>query len=242
MSRKKRITDVSRERYHALLINPHWDLARLRRARALIVGCGALGNEVAKNLAMMGVRLLGLLDMDTVEVANLTRSIFFRETDHGEPKCRVLARRVRDFNPDVEVMPLEGRVEEVLGLGLLRRFDLVFSCLDNRLARRALNRLCHKVGKPWVDGAMENLDGEVAVYGSDDGPCYECTLTRADREIIALAVSCKHVALANLESGKVPTTSTMGSIVAALQVQEALKVLHGDRKRALRRQCGGKAA
>jgi adenylyltransferase/sulfurtransferase len=227
------LIDHTKDRYYSLSLSSVWDLSILRQARALVVGAGALGNEVAKNLAMMGVRLVAILDRDTVEVANLSRSIFFRESDHGRPKADVLAERLREVNPDVEVLPLTGDLDEVLGLGLLRRMDMVFSCLDSRLARRTLNRMCEKIAKPWVDGAMENLLGEVTVFMPDAGPCYECGLTQLEREIISEVASCRVIAVKNLALGKVPTTSTMGSIIAAMQVQEGVKLLHGDFKRAL---------
>jgi adenylyltransferase/sulfurtransferase len=231
MAEPIRLADAARDRYRTLgLTGSVWQLGLVRGASALVVGAGALGNEVAKNLAMMGVRLIAVVDRDTVEVANLTRSVFYRESDHGRPKTAVLAERLREFNPDVAVLPLEGELESAVGLGLLRRMDLVFSCLDNRLARYNLNRMCHTVGRPWVDGAMENLFGEVAVYRPDHGPCYACTLSKAEMLRIAEAKSCQRVVRSNVAAGKVPTISTMGSIVAALQVQEALKLLHGDWK------------
>jgi molybdopterin/thiamine biosynthesis adenylyltransferase len=228
-----KIVDHTKDRYHALAISSVWELALLRKARALVVGAGALGNEVSKNLAMMGVQLIAVLDRDTVETANLSRSVFFRERDHGRPKTEVLSDRLRELNPDVEIIALNGDLNQELGLGLVRRMDMIFSCLDSRLARRTLNRMCGKVGKAWVDGAMENLLGEVAVYVPDQGPCYECSLTEMQKTLIAEAASCRGIALRNLALGKVPTTSTMGSIIAALQVQEAVKLLHADYKNAL---------
>jgi adenylyltransferase/sulfurtransferase len=205
----------------------------VREARALVVGAGALGNEVVKNLAMMGVKAIVVLDRDVVEVANLTRSVFFREADHGAHKAEVLAQRLRELNSDVGILPLCGDVDDTLGLGLVRRMDLIFSCLDNRLARRAVNRLCQKMARPWVDGSMENLLGDVTVYLPDEGPCYECTLNALDLQLMAQATSCKGIALQNLRQGKVPTVSTMGSIIGALQVQEAVKLLHGEVRRSL---------
>lgn len=223
-----RIVDPTRDRYQTLSISSMWKVDVVRNASALVVGAGALGNEVAKNLAMMGVRLIVVADRDKVETANLTRSVFFREQDHGRPKAIVLGERLREVNPDVQVLALNGDIEETIGLGLARRMDMIFSCLDNRLARRTLNRMCEKLAKSWVDGSMENLLGDVTVFRPGDTACYECTLTPADREIIAEAVSCKGIALRNLSQGKVPTVSTMGSIISALQVQEAMKLLHHD--------------
>src|SRR5262249_10977711 len=119
-----------------------------------------------------------------------SRSVFFRESDHGRTKTEVLRDGLKDLNPDVEVMTLTGDLNSVLGLGLLRRMDMVFSCLDSRIARRSLNRMCEKVGKPWVDGSMENLQGSVSVFTPGNGPCYECTLTKTEQALIAEAVSC----------------------------------------------------
>jgi molybdopterin/thiamine biosynthesis adenylyltransferase len=228
-----KIIDNTKDRYHSLAISSVWESALIRKARALVVGAGALGNEVAKNLAMMGVQLIAVLDRDTVETANLSRSVFFRERDHGHPKTEAISSRLRELNPDVEILPFTGDLNDVLGLGVLRRIDIVYSCLDSRGARRSLNRMCEKMGRSWVDGAMENLLGEVAVYLPGHGPCYECTLTRMDEALIARAVSCRGVALRSISLGKVPTTSTMGSIIAALEVQEGVKLLHGDLENAL---------
>ena len=228
-----RIKDRSKDRYSALSDSPVWQLSRVREMKALVIGAGALGNEVCKHLAMMGTRLVAILDRDVVESANLSRSVFFREVDHGRPKTEVMAERLSEFNSDVEVLLLTGELDDILGLGLLRRMDLVFSCLDSRVARRSLNRMCEKVGTPWIDGAMENLLGTVSVYIPGKGACYECGLTPSDKAIIAGGTSCRGIALTNLSHGRVPTTSTMASIIAALQVQEGLKVLHGELTNAL---------
>lgn len=228
-----RIKDPTRERYHSLSLSSVWELEVVRNARALVVGAGALGNEAAKNLAMMGVRGVVIADRDVVEVANLTRSVFFRESDHGASKAETLARGLRELNPDIRTLVLDGDIEASLGLGLIRRMDMIFSCLDNRLARRAVNRMCQKMAKPWVDGSMENLLGDVTVYLPDEGPCYECTLNTLDEEIIAKATACRGIALQNIKLGRVPTISTMGSIIAALQVQEGVKLLHGDLEHSL---------
>jgi adenylyltransferase/sulfurtransferase len=76
---------------------------------------------------------------------------------------------------------------------------------------------------------MENLLGDVTVFMPDDGPCYECTLTRGARESLAQAVlSCGVIASRNISLNRIPTISTMGSIIGALQVQEALRVVHGE--------------
>jgi len=227
------VRDHTRDRYHALSISSVWDLGQIRASKVLVVGAGALGNEVCKNLAMMGVQLIGVVDRDTVEMANLSRSVFFREADHGRPKVDVISERLKELNPDVEVLPISGDLDAVLGMGLLQRMDVVFSCLDSRLARRSISRMCEKVGRPWIDAGMEDLIGYVAAYTPGQGACYECTLTNVEKAMIANVASCRQIAVRALALGKVPTTSTMGSILAAVQVQEAVKIIQGDLENSL---------
>ena len=96
---------------------------QLERANVMVVGCGALGNEVLKNLTLFGVGHLTVVDFDTVEPSNLTRSVLFRraDADAGREKVAVVAERIREINPTVSVLPLLGDICHDVGLGLLRR-------------------------------------------------------------------------------------------------------------------------
>jgi molybdopterin/thiamine biosynthesis adenylyltransferase len=215
------------ERYARQQLLHWWDQRRLREARCLVVGAGALGNEIIKNLALLGAGHLTIVDLDVVERSNLARCVLFRESDEGRPKAEVAARAARSLNPEVEAEAVAGDVM-ARGLGWLGGFDAVLAGLDNREARLWLNQACRKLGKPWVDGAIEGLRGLVRVFGAD-GPCYECTLGEVDREILARRRSCTLLSTEDLLAGKVPTTATSASIVAGLEVQEAVKLLHGHR-------------
>jgi adenylyltransferase/sulfurtransferase len=104
--------------------------------------------------------------------------------------------------------------------------DVIIGCLDNREARLAINRFAHWMNKPWIDGAIQELLGLMRVFVPGEGACYECTLTDAARRDLALRYSCPLLARQNVLLGKVPTTPTIASIIAAMQCQEALKLLH----------------
>jgi molybdopterin/thiamine biosynthesis adenylyltransferase len=205
-----------------------WDQRRLRDAHCLVVGAGALGNELVKNLALLGAGHLTIVDLDVVERSNLARCVLFREADEGKAKAEVAARAARELNPETTTEALSGDVMDQ-GLGWLRGFDVVLAGLDNREARAWLNQACRKLGMPWVDGAIEGLRGIVRVFGTV-GPCYECTLGAVDREILARRRSCTLLSTEELLAGKVPTTATSASVIAALQVQEAVKLLHGNQE------------
>jgi adenylyltransferase/sulfurtransferase len=204
-----------------------WERDRVQAARVLVVGAGALGNEVVKNLALMGVGHILVIDFDNVEMANLSRSVLFREGDDRRSKAEVVAARAKALNPEIRIQYLDGDVTTDLGLGVIRRMDAVVGCLDNREARLALNRFCYWMGKPWVDGAIQELLGLVRVFVPGQGACFECTLTEQARRDLALRYSCPLLARENILLGKVPTTPTIASIIGGMQSQEALKLIHG---------------
>ncbi len=221
------ITDPDTDRYHTFGYISWWQQETVKDAVVLVVGAGALGNEVLKNLALMGIGNILIADFDTIEDSNLSRSVLFRESDRGKAKAEVAAAAVKELNPDVNVKAWNGDINFEMGLGVFRHVDVVIGCLDNREARLSLNRFSWAINKPWVDGAIQELMGIVRVFWPGRGACYECTLTDEDYQIIGLRYSCPLLARENILQGKVPTTPTSASIVAAFQTQEALKIIHG---------------
>lgn len=215
------------DRYESLRLIPWWRQERLAAARILVVGAGALGNEVLKNLALVGVGEILVIDLDVVEPSNLSRSVLFRADDEGQPKARVAAQRAGELNPDVRLIPMRGDVLTDLGLGLFADVDLVIGCLDNREARLWVNRQCWKVGTPWIDAGIQEIQGVVKVFTPPDSSCYECAMTERDYQLLNLRYSCPLLKRDEIMAGKVPTAPTIASMMAALQVQEALKLLHG---------------
>ena len=215
------------DRYSRFRLIAWWDQDKLAAARVLVVGAGALGNEVLKNLAMLGVGHIYIVDFDEIEESNLTRSVLFRSRDRGRPKADVAADMLRDINPDISVWAVRGNIITDIGLGLFADADVVIGCLDNREARLWVNRSCWKVGTPWIDGGIQEISGVAKVFVPPDGACYECAMTENDYRLINLRYSCPLLKQEDLLAGKVPTAPTIASMIGGLQTQEALKLIHG---------------
>lgn len=213
-------------RFSRLELIDWWDQDRLAEARVLVIGAGAIGNELIKNLALLGVGNLFIADLDRIENSNLSRSILFREADCGSSKAEIAARSARDIYPRQRTRAWQGNVVYNLGLGVYRWADVILGGLDNREARVAINRAAAKLGKPWIDGAIERLDGVARVFDPSTGPCYECTMSATDWKMLEARRSCALLSREEMEEGKVPTTPTTASVIAGIQVQEALKMLH----------------
>lgn len=200
---------------------------KVKNAHVLVAGAGALGNEVVKNLALFGIGHIYVVDFDRIEISNLTRSVLFREEDayNHAYKAEIVAKRAMEINPQIKVTPIVGNLFSEVGFGLYRKADVVIGCLDSRIARYQLNRLSLRAGKSWIDGSIENLTGAVKVYAPGVS-CYECGLSREEFNHIMLRTGCADVVRNQGEAGRVATTPISASIVGAMQVQEAMKIIH----------------
>ena len=202
---------------------------KVKNARVLVAGAGALGNEVVKNLALFGVGHIYVCDFDQIEISNLTRSVLFREEDayNHAYKAEIAAKRAKEINPQIEVTPIVGNLFSEVGCGLYKAVDVIIGCLDSRIARYQLNRLSLRAGKTWIDGSIENLTGVVKVY-TPGVSCYECGLSREEFNNIMLRTGCADVVRTQTSAGRVATTPISASIIGAMQVQEAMKVIHTE--------------
>jgi adenylyltransferase/sulfurtransferase len=202
-----------------------WDQSKLLNSKVLVVGAGALGNEIVKNLTMLGIGEIHVVDMDSIEHSNLARCVFFREEDEGQNKASVLSTKASAVNPDSKVIGHPLKVQE-LGSAFLDSFDLVLGALDNREARLWVNAAARRLGITWIDGAIEGIQGLVRTF-PPEGPCYECTLGEVDWQILNHRKSCALLSPEAILSGKTPTNTTTASIISGVQCQEAVKILVG---------------
>jgi len=219
------LVGIEKNRYARFELINWWKQDVLSKSKVLVVGCGALGNEIVKNLAMVGCGNIYVVDMDNVEKSNLTRSVLFRKKDEGKSKAETICKRAKEINDEINISYYHGNIFN-LGLGVFKEMDLVICGLDNREARFFVNQSCWKVNIPWIDGAIEVLNGVARMFIPPDGACYECTLNEADYNLMNKRKSCMLLGLDDIIEGKIPTTPTVSSIIAGVEVQEAVKYLH----------------
>ncbi|MFM9108829.1 MAG: ThiF family adenylyltransferase [Chloroflexota bacterium] len=204
---------------------PWWSEERLARARIVVAGAGAIGNELVKNLALAGAGRVLVIDLDTVSPSNLSRSVLFRDGDVGLPKAQVVARRAMDLNPAVTVIPVVGDLRRDLALSTLRSADLILGALDNIEARFTLNRRSHLAATPYIDAGISDSQAQVSRFVPGAGACYECVFTEGMRRRFTERYSCTGL-VRRAPDRTVPTTIVGAAVAAALQVQDALRWLH----------------
>src|SRR5215467_3617508 len=119
--------EVHEDRYSRFRLIPWWDQSKLKSARVLVIGAGALGNEILKNLVLLGFERMVLADLDRIEESNLSRTILYRSSDVGSYKAEVAARSVRALAPHARIKPLVANVVQDCGLGLFAWSDVTIA-------------------------------------------------------------------------------------------------------------------
>jgi len=219
--------ELDDDRFSRLRLIPWWDQEKIARCRLLVIGAGALGNEILKNAALLGFTQIAVVDLDRIEESNLSRAVLYRTADLGKFKAEAAANAYRSLAVDACVQPIVANVVHGCGLGLFEWSDVILAGLDNREARLWINRSAWKVNRPWIDGAIEGINGVARVFLPGTPPCYECTLGEVDWALLQKRMSCNLLTLEPTVEGKIPTTPTISSIIAGVQVQEAVKLIHG---------------
>ena len=169
---------VDRDRFDRMRRIGWVDVDSIRSKRCLVVGAGALGNEVVKNMVLAGFRMITVVDMDHIVTSNLSRCLFFRDSDVREvKKADVVATRASELDPDAEIIPVVSDIKEMEDWD----YDIVLGCLDNISARMHVNAHAYYHGIPYIDGATDGMNGRVMVI-LPGGPCLQCTMNRTHVE------------------------------------------------------------
>jgi len=191
--------------------------ARLRSARVLLVGCGALGTHAAEELARAGVGHLRIVDRDVVELTNLHRQIGFTEADarEGLPKARAMAAHLARINTEVALEPKVADFNFATAGELSDSVDLMLDGSDNVPTRFLLNDLSLERGLPWIYCGAVGETGHAQFFFPGRGPCLRCLLPDLPA------------------AGEVPTCDTAGVLgpaagaIASLQAAMAMRYLCG---------------
>ena len=188
---------------------------RLKRGSALVVGAGGLGSPVALYLAAAGVGRIGIIDFDRVDASNLQRQVMYGTSDVGHGKVDVTAARLRDLNPEIDIVAYDAQLTSENALDILRDYDVVIDGTDNFPTRYLVNDACVLLGKPYVYGSILRFDGQVSVFDATRGPCYRCLFKEPPPP--GLVPNCA-------EGG---VLGALPGIIGSMQALEALKLISG---------------
>lgn len=207
-----------------------WSQKKVSNAKVMVVGAGATGNETLKNLALLGVGNIFIVDFDEISISNLSRTVLFRKEDKDKQKARIAAERTKELclTNNAKIDWFHGDIVWELGTGVYREMDIVLGCLDNIETRFHINRQCWLAKIPWIDSGIYELGLHVSVFTPPNPPCYECSASKEQLSAVRRRYSCDNFKRAMLSEGKMPTVQVASAIASAIQVQEAMKIICGQ--------------
>jgi len=167
------LSDEERTLYNRQFRLEGWSQSIVKNSRVLIVGVGGLGCEIAKNLAMLGVGHLDLIDLDIIEHSNLNRQILFTDGEIGQPKALAAAEKLKEINPNITIKGYFSSLEQ-LDPSIYEAADVIIGGLDSMNARLNLNTQAIRFKKPLIDGGVAGYHGHVYTIFPYENACFEC--------------------------------------------------------------------
>ncbi len=206
-----------------------YDPQVLAQARVIVVGAGALGQNVLLNLGLSGVRELRVVDGDVFEDHNLTRSPLFPrgENPAGLKKAAAVGGELaRLHTADKARIKIASAWIEELGLGAFEGVDVIAACVDSLEARAYLAKVALLLGLPIVDGGFSGANIGMTAYppreDPTEGPCWLCGGTPTPG-----AFSCRQFAEFAAAAGVIPAIQNGAAALGALCAEAIVGMLHG---------------
>ncbi|MFX1477055.1 MAG: ThiF family adenylyltransferase [Promethearchaeota archaeon] len=210
-----------------------WDQSKVSNATAMVIGVGATGNELVKNLALTGIGKIIIIDYDLIEKSNLNRCVLFNIDDdiEGRYKVDVVKKAIQTLNSEVEIIAYKNELNEI-DKNIYKQSDIICSCVDNIEARLEANNYAYYYGVPFIDSGIDEYFGSLQVVYSEipEAPCLQCGITDKDLDLMWKRFSCtgQEIKSDNGETTrKIATIITTTSIIGGFQSQQALKFILG---------------
>jgi sulfur-carrier protein adenylyltransferase/sulfurtransferase len=211
------------ERYHRQLNLRGFGVAAqklLLKAKVLVVGAGGLGCPVLQYLTAAGTGCIGIVDGDSVSATNLHRQVLYNTNDIGKAKVLVAAAKLRLMNPDTELIPYEIQLNQDNCLGLVEQYNIIVDCTDNFPTRYMLNDACVLKSKPFIYGAVNRFEGQVAVFNvPGEGKRYSGNY----RDLFPVQPGAGEVQ----NCAEAGVLGVLPGIIGSIQANEAIKIITG---------------
>jgi adenylyltransferase/sulfurtransferase len=210
---------ISHARYFSQLIVPGigpQGQNKIAAAKVLVIGAGGLGCPVLSYLAAMGIGHIGIVENDIVEMKNLHRQVLYSEADIGKLKVEVALEKLQAQNSEIKITTHPERLTKKNGRQIIAGYDIIVDCSDNVATRYIVDGYTKETGKPFVYGAVRQMEGQVSVFNYNDGPSYRHLFP--DEKMAAAELDCAAAGIIGYVTG----------LVGCLQVNEVLKIILGD--------------
>ena len=149
---------------------------KLRDMKVLLVGAGGIGCELLKDLILLEIGEIHIVDLDTIDLSNLNRQFLFRKRDIKQPKSNTAMKAVQRFSNSKLVSYQNNIMDtEKFPLSWFDQFSIIYNALDNLAARRYVNKMCQFTNKPLIESGTSGFDGYIQPIFPSVTECFDCT-------------------------------------------------------------------
>lgn len=187
---------------------------RLKSAKILFIGAGALAAPAIIYLAASGIGHIGIIDKDKVIYSNLHRQILYNYNHINKTKVNTAKSVIKSINPLCEVTVYNEYLSEFNSTTIIKTYDIVIDSCDNFRTRYVIDLACHKLHKTHIYGAVQEFTGQLSVFNYKNGPRYQ-------------DIYPQHL---DLEDNRCDLTGILGVLpgtIGILQATEAIKIILG---------------
>ena len=188
---------------------------RIKAAKVLIIGLGALGSPVVQYLAAAGIGTIGIADNTEIALGDLQSQVIHASRDVHRPRVASARDTIKAINPKIKIEAISEDLDADNIADIIEEYDVIVDCTDNYRSRYLINDACVLLGKPVVFGAIYQFEGQVSVFDANRGPCFRCQYPSPP------------------PAGLVPTCASGGvisplpGIIGSIQANEVLKLIIG---------------
>lgn len=201
----------------------------IRNTRILVVGVGAGGNELLKNLALMGFGNFTLVDFDPIENTNLSRTTLFTKKDIGKSKALVAAERLTEIclHESPNIVGLNAKIQDI-GRQIFLNHDLVVCCVDTKNARVYINDWCVRLKKPFFEMGFEKFVVQISFFPNQSlsDPCLRDFIGNTDMS--GRRQSCSKLKMRDTQLRHIPTIQVAAALAGVFIATEIILFLKGE--------------
>ena len=159
-------------------------LRQLTTKHVMVVGMGGVGSFAAEFIARSGVGKMTIIDGDVVDPSNRNRQLPALSTNHGEPKVQIMAKRIKEINPEIELNVIQEFVNpEIVAEQLNVKPDYIIDAIDSITPKLTFMKLAYESRIPMVSsmGAGGKVD-PTRLHVVDISKTYNCPFAHQIRK------------------------------------------------------------
>ena len=148
---------------------------KISSSKILIIGIGGLGCPLALYLSNLGIKNIGIVDHDKVDLSNLNRQILFNTKDIGKFKVVQAKKILQKVNKSIKINVYKEMIVKKNIQNILNKYDIICDCSDNFTTRYLLNDFCLKNKKILISAAISKFEAHIFNFNFNKNvPCFRC--------------------------------------------------------------------